>query len=184
MILWLAIEREAVNADELRSNLLKPPPKLTILEALHALRQRSVVERTETGFTLQNVMLEYLAAQLIEQMYEELTSGQLMLFSRYALLKAQTKSYVSESQRRLILIPLANRLVEHLGKARTVAQLTSILAQLRQNQPHQPGYAGGNLLNLLVQINGDLRGFDFSHLAVWQADLRRCGRPRGELPPN
>lgn len=173
LMFWLAVEREGVTGDELRTNLLKLPSKLAVLEALRSLRKRSLVERTETGFTLQNVVLEYLTAQLIERMYDELTSRQPLLFSRYALLKAQAKSYIRESQRRLLLMPLANRLIEQWGKVRAVEQLTAVLAKVRHDQSHQSSYAGGNLLNLLVQLNGDLRGFDFSHLAVWQADLHK-----------
>jgi len=33
----------------------------------------------------------------------------------------------------------------------------------------KPGYAAGNILNLLVQLGADLTGYDFSGLSVWQA---------------
>jgi hypothetical protein len=36
----------------------------------------------------------------------------------------------------------------------------------------QTGYAEGNLLNLLCHLKTDLRGFDFSHLAIRQASLQ------------
>src|SRR5262245_15303531 len=97
-MLWLPVEREPVTAEELRAALVQPPTKLAVLEALRALRQRSLVERTESGFTLQNVVLEYLTASLIEQVYAEITRGPIRLLQRYALLKAQAKSYVRESQ--------------------------------------------------------------------------------------
>lgn len=42
-----------------------------------------------------------------------------------------------------------------------------LLAQQRQKSE----YVAGNLINLLVQINVDLRGSDFSELVVRQADL-------------
>lgn len=34
-----------------------------------------------------------------------------------------------------------------------------------------PGYAAGNILNLLCLLNVDLADYDFSHLTVWQAYL-------------
>ena len=43
---------------------------------------------------------------------------------------------------------------------------------LRARTPQAPGYAGGNVLNLLLHLGRDLRGYDFSDLSVWQADLR------------
>jgi WD40 repeat protein len=171
LMLWLAVEREPVGADDLRADMVQPALKLAMLEALRSLRQRSLVERTATGFTLQNVVLEYLTAYLIEEVSGEIASGQVMLLQRYALLKAQGKSYVQDSQRSLILAPIANRLVEQLSKQNTVERLTILLSDLR-NARLGPGYAGGNLLNLLVYLNGHLRGLDFSQLAVWQAHLR------------
>lgn len=33
----------------------------------------------------------------------------------------------------------------------------------------KPGYAAGNILNLLVHLGADLTGYDFSGLSVWQA---------------
>lgn len=36
----------------------------------------------------------------------------------------------------------------------------------------KPGYAAGNILNMLVHLGADLTGYDFSGLAVWQAYLQ------------
>lgn len=36
----------------------------------------------------------------------------------------------------------------------------------------RPGYAAGNLLNMLLHLGADLTGYDFSGLSVWQAHLR------------
>src|SRR3954451_21946074 len=114
-------------------------------------------------------------SHLIEQMVAEIGDGnvtdQTHFFSRYALLKAGAKSYRRESQRKLIVAPIAERLVERFGKAGAVAHLQNILAGLRAMGEGRPGYAAANLLNLRVTLNGHLRGLDSSRLAVWQADL-------------
>jgi DNA-binding SARP family transcriptional activator len=172
VMLWLAVEREPIEPDELQADLVQPTAKVALLEALQRLRQRSLVERTVTGFTLQNVVLEYLTAYLVEQIGDELSNGVLDLGQRYGLLKAQAKSYVQESQRTLLLAPIVNALCNRLGRSGAEAHLRTIAAELRCTQPRQPGYAGGNLLNLLVHLNGNARGLDFSQLAIWQADLR------------
>ncbi|MEH2059785.1 MAG: NB-ARC domain-containing protein [Nostoc sp.] len=49
--------------------------------------------------------------------------------------------------------------------------LSQILLQLQQ-VPQSVGYAGGNLLNILCQLQTDLSGYDFSHLTIWQAYLQ------------
>jgi uncharacterized protein YjbI with pentapeptide repeats len=36
----------------------------------------------------------------------------------------------------------------------------------------KPGYAAGNILNMLVHLGADLTGYDFSGLSVWQAYLK------------
>ena len=162
-----------MEVDDLRADLVQPAPLLVVLEALQALRRRSLVERTTTGFTLQNVVLEYLTDYLAKQLCDELISGSILLFQRHALLKAQAKTYVQESQRTLLLTPIANKLCDTLGKQGADERLRAITAELRHTQLRQPGYAGGNLLNLMVQmINGNLRGVDFSQLTIRQADLR------------
>jgi WD40 repeat protein/transcriptional regulator with XRE-family HTH domain len=172
LLFWLAVEREPVGLEELRTDLVQLAPKLAVLEALRSLHQHSLVERTVTGFTVQNVVMEYLTVSLIDQVCDEIATGQMVFLYRHALLKAQAKSYVRESQRTLILAPIVRQLVDRLGRTGAVERLSSLLAVLRDTQPLQTGYSAGNLLNLMVQLKGDLRGLNFSQLAVWQADLR------------
>jgi WD40 repeat protein len=45
--------------------------------------------------------------------------------------------------------------------------------KLRGKSPQETGYFGGNILNLLCQLQVDLSGWDFSEIAVWQAYLGR-----------
>jgi WD40 repeat protein/tRNA A-37 threonylcarbamoyl transferase component Bud32 len=194
MIVWLAIEREAIEPDRLLADVVRPVTRRELLETLRALHRRSLLEKGETGFTLQNVVMEFTTDRLVEtvcqeietsppdpsrrsedsaQAYEKVSpSGGLggSHFNRYALIKAQTKEYVRASQTRLILRPVADRLLSTFGPEGLEAQLKDILATLRHAQP---GYAGGNILNLLLHLNCDLSGFDFSGLTVWQAYLQR-----------
>ncbi len=51
-------------------------------------------------------------------------------------------------------------------------QLVQILESLRNATPLEVGYTAGNILNLLCHLGTDLTGYNFSHLTVWQADLR------------
>src|SRR6202040_119623 len=107
----------------------------------------------------------------------ELMSEKLALFASHALMKAQAKDYVRESQVRLILTPVAQRLLTSLGKEGLEKRLKTILSTLRETQPQQPSYASGNVLNLLIQLECDLHGYDFSRLKVWQAFLQGVTLP-------
>lgn len=189
ILFWLAVEREAVDIDQLQENLLQPLPRSHLLQALTQLRRRSLVERVgfgrshpeasaptdreeSIGLTLQNVVLEYVTGRLVEAICQEVAAARPLLFQSHALLKAQTVDYVRESQSRLIIEPIAKRLLAQLGMAGVETQMKRILSFLRRTPGHQTGYAAGNALNLLAALEADLRGWDFSGLAVRQADLR------------
>ena len=172
VMFWLAVEREPVTPDDLARDLVAHSTEVAVLAALHALRHRFLVEHTETGFTLQNVVLEYFTATLIDQVCAEICAGSPDLLQRYALLKADAMSYVRDSQRSLILGPIVSCVTRQLGQLGLSDRFNSMLVKLRGTQQRQAGYTGGNLLNLMVQAGIDLRGQDFSQLALWQADLR------------
>jgi WD40 repeat protein/DNA-binding SARP family transcriptional activator len=172
LLIWLAIEREGVSLQSLSANLIQAPPRSTLLEALRALQRRSLLEKVETGFTLQNVVTEYVTDYVVAQGADEIVQGDLDLLNRHALLKAQAKEYVRQSQVRLILEPLIARLQISLRPSQLAEQIRHILDGLRTNTALPPGYAGGNLMHLLLHLGLELRGFDFSHIPVWQAELR------------
>jgi WD40 repeat protein len=71
----LAIERESVSAAVLRANLVPQETSRAFLEALRALQQRSLLETAGDGFTLQNVLIEYMTERLIAGVCAELTVG-------------------------------------------------------------------------------------------------------------
>ena len=167
ILTWLAIEREPVSVQDLRDNLLGPVTQHDFLEALRALQQRSLLEKQEDGFTLQNVIIEYTTDRFINQVCQELKHDILDTFNRHALLKAQAKEYVRESQTRLILQPVLDWLLVHFRVAGLEARLKEILGTIRR--VGQPGYAGGNILNLLLHLGSKLDDFDFSGLTMYQA---------------
>jgi DNA-binding SARP family transcriptional activator len=78
LLFWLAIEREPVTPVMLRANLVDKGAQRTFLEALRALQRCSLLEKVGEGFTLQNVIIEYLTDRLVENVCAELgnwTSG-------------------------------------------------------------------------------------------------------------
>ena len=97
-------------------------------------------------------------------------------FNRYALLKAQAKAYVRTGQRRLVLEPIARRLQQYWGQQGVATLYQALLTELRTTRQTYPplanGYAVGNILHLLLQMNVELQEYDFSHLTLRQAYLR------------
>lgn len=170
---WLAINREPVTIKELQEDIMPPASKPELLQALESLGRRSLIEKNISGFTQQPVVMEYMIEQLIEQVHQELVEEKLSVFIDYALLKSQAKDYVRESQSRVILEPIAERIKNTFKSLKDVEyKLQKILRQLRGEYAASSGYAGGNVINLLSQLKIDLTGYDFSCLAVWQAYLQ------------
>ncbi|AFY54200.1 WD40 repeat-containing protein [Rivularia sp. PCC 7116] len=170
---WLAINREPVSLSELREDIVTAVSPQKLLEALESLTRRMLIEKSAASFTLQPVVMEYMIHRLVEQVCEEIETGNIDFFRCYALMKATAKDYVKESQIRIIVEPVIDGLFAVLRSKRNIVnQLCQILAQLREESQLEVGYTAGNIINLLNQLQIDLTGYDFSYLTVWQADLR------------
>ncbi|PPS41288.1 hypothetical protein B1A85_17925 [Chroococcidiopsis sp. TS-821] len=171
VIYWLAINREWVTLAELREDFVPQISQSKLLEVLLSLRRRSLLEKNNGLFTLQPVVMEYVTEQLVEHNRAEILTQRLKLFLSHALIKASSKDYIRESQTRVVLAPLAARLIADLGSFKQVEhQLSNIILQLR-SPPFSVSYGGGNAINLLRYLQVDLCGYDFSSLKVWQAYL-------------
>ena len=176
---WLAINREGCTIAELAQDLA-PVPRRHLLDALAALARRHLIETKSAQFTQQPVVMEYVGNQLIDQVCSEIEAAlstgsdqpdmRFPLWRTHALLKAKSKDYVRESQTRMIVQPVIDRL---LAKGRSPATIAAHLKQLlaRLQQQPTPGYGAGNIINLLQHLSVDLTSYDFSGLPVWQAHL-------------
>jgi hypothetical protein len=173
ILYWLAMEREAISLDTLREDLVHPLEKRKLLQALESLRHRSMIETSDPAhFMLQSVIKEYVTNKFVEQVSKEIDTETIGILASHALIKAQAKECVRDSQVRLILMPIVEQLLITHGKEESEQKLKSLLSMLRQTPPGPPSYAAGNILNLLVQLQTDLDGYDFSHLMVRQAYLQ------------
>lgn len=171
-ILWLGINREPVSLLDLQQDMLEGGSQ-QLTEALESLKRRSLIETVKGFFTLQPVIMECANNRLIEQISQEINTGEISLLNSHAIVKAKAKDYVRDSQIRLIVKPVADRVIAELrGKRNLEKQLSQILSTLREEAPLAPGYAAGNIINMLLYLKTDLRGYDFSQLTIRQAYLR------------
>ncbi len=179
ILTWLAVEREPVALKRLHDNLAGNVRRGDLTEAAQSLLRRSLIEAHDAGVGLQNVVLEYLTDRLVAAAVGELETGALDELHRYALMRPKAKEYIRQSQERLIIHPIAEQLAAHRGAAGAVAALRAALDELRRKAA--PGYAAGNLLNLLVYLGADLRGVDCAGLSIWSADLRGVALPEANF---
>ncbi|KYC43838.1 hypothetical protein WA1_01395 [Scytonema hofmannii PCC 7110] len=170
---WLTINREWVLFTDLQKDIIPAVSLKNLLETLESLRLRSLIEKNSGSFTQQPVVMEYVSDRFIENICQEIQNGETALFNSCALIKTQAKDYAINAQIQLLLKPLADKLLNLFGTQENVQNcLNQLLAKLKSFAPRKPGYAGGNILNLLWQLHINLIGYDFSNLTVWQAYLQ------------
>lgn len=178
---WLAISREPISLAALRHKLIPAAKTQTILNVLAALQRRSLIECDPQGqgFTQQPVVMEYMTERVIEQCCELVwgDEGELPgLLNTLALMEADAKDYIRQTQQRVILLPIARQLKERLGSGDVLrGKCDRILQHLHENP--QPGYAAGNLINLMQALQLDFTGYNFSGLCVWQVYLSDLALP-------
>ncbi|MDZ8185048.1 MAG: NB-ARC domain-containing protein [Nostoc sp. ChiSLP02] len=183
---WLAINRESILLSNLQEDLASLAIPHKLLEAVESSIGRSLIDKFQPSlneksgllFTLHSVVMEYVTSKLIQQTYQEIVTQNIVFLKYYALSKAQSKDFIRETQVRLIIKPVIDRLLTIFKTSRKVENhLNEILVKLQRDFPLEPGYASGNILNLLRQLKADFRGYDFSNLSVWQVDMRGVNLP-------
>jgi WD40 repeat protein len=177
---WLAINREWTSVADLSQDMIPQTSRAQLLESLESLSWRSLIEKRSGKYTLQPAVMEYFTDLIVQHICDEILSQTPTLFHSHALLKAQEKEYMRESQILQLLKPILAQLQATLDSAQALEdRLWQLLSQLKlQFKQHpSPSYAGGNLFNLLMQLQSQWCYVDFSDLSIWQADLRHVTLP-------
>ncbi len=172
---WLAINREWTTISELSKDIVPTARKLDLLEALESLMWRSLIEKHLGNYTLQCVVLEYVTDRLVQRITQEITEASftLKLFHSHALVKTTVKDYVRESQMRLILEPVCDRLQTTFFGTKPIQQhLQSVLKEAKHLQNSFFGYSVGNLINLCLGLKIDLSDYDFSNCKIRQVNFQ------------
>ncbi len=173
VIEWLAIAREPVSLETIRKILLGRVTTPALLSALHSLRRRSLVEVRESGFTLQNMVMEYVTGRYIRRCHHAIVDGDLAALDSHALLLAQAKEFVRLGQERVIVQPLLDHLGQQCQSRDAIAhRLLALVVALRTGQVQYTGYAAGNLVNLLRCLAWPLDGVDCSGLTLRETCLQ------------
>ena len=173
IIYWLAISREWVSLKNLQSDIINAVKTRDLLAALESLQSRCLIENNSGKFTLQAVVMEYVIEELIEQVTQEIDRGEIKLFDKYTLIQAQTQDYLRNAQIQFILNPIIDKLFNFWVTKQTIQNhLNQLLSQLKSSISPKPGYAAGNIINILRQLDIELNNYDFSNLNICQANLQ------------
>ncbi|HEY9652682.1 MAG TPA: NB-ARC domain-containing protein [Coleofasciculaceae cyanobacterium] len=167
IIYWLAIANQPISLSELRDEMRFSESSLSkLLAALESLKRRSLLEKDEgpegsdAFFTLQPVFMKYVTNELIEQVCKDCLAvietrsiAKLGLLRSHSLVRDQEQSDSIESQTRLILTRVIDRLSMILNSTKPIEkQLNEVLSMLQKQSPTVIGYAKTNIFNLLKVI--------------------------------
>lgn len=172
LLYWFSINQDAVDLRELQEDLVSQ--SFSLLEILESLNRRSLIEKNNSKFSLQPVVMEYVTINFIDKIYQEVISGDISLFKSHALLKATSADYIQDIQKRLIIKPILERLKLFFGNQHQIeTHLINILDNFREKSLYFTGYAVGNIINLLSCSSSLISNHDFSRLNIQQANLQK-----------
>lgn len=183
ILYWLAISCRPISLFQLQSELISSVLQNTLIESLESLWRRSLIEKKSNLLTVQPIIQKHITNKFVEQVREEIVSFRNRVFSlnllkRYALLQANSSEYIQQAQTRLLLESLITQLKERFQTTHALEKkLKEILVFLSENHSTDIGYIGGNILNILANLDADLRGYNLSNLAIWQANLSKINLP-------
>jgi WD40 repeat protein len=192
ILICLAINRVPMSLKDVREEFISDKLKQELPSNLQSIQRKIPIERHGTSFSIQPVLIEFLTDFIIESVNDELftdnnlvsealvsavlkdfNSKSYLVINRFSLMKAVSKEYIRQSQFRLIVQPITNRLEYKYGSKVIVKLiLNAILNEVRLNKNLPLGYLAGNILNLLMAIDGNLFNVDASNLYIRQANLQ------------
>jgi WD40 repeat protein/transcriptional regulator with XRE-family HTH domain len=180
ILYWLAVSREPLDVEIFQTRSVLHYGVQTFTDGLSALFRRFLIEENEDkdkagknpSFTLQGVITEYVTQRLLNLLHAEILSQTPEILHRYPLLQTRVREYIRQTQIRVIVEPLLSQLKISLKRDEAVkSYLYQLLANMRNLPKDIQGYAGGNILNLLINAGTDLTGLNLTNLTLWQTNL-------------
>jgi hypothetical protein len=192
VVYWLAIEREPISVSRLRADLLLPPMRSQLLEALASLERRCLIDKatptlieekteaSETLFTLQPLVMKYAIEEFIEQALDEIDAvlenqdiEQFKLLRNHSLLKPRSPSNLDSNgvlpyppTRMLTRLKDGLQQMFRCDESGIGQELSEILPLLKGKSPLAVGYAGCNLLELLKALGIDSDTYDWQDIPM------------------
>jgi len=173
VLTWLAIERDPINLITLSNNILPEEFRHNIQVTVEHLDRRSLISLVNKQIVLQPFLVDYIIDNLVSDIVEEILSEKINKFYNFALLKAQAKDPIRNTHGLFIVEPIVQKLISFLGNKQDFVNKLNRILEIVKNKPKElQGYAVGNILNLLTQVNHHLDQYDFSNTNVCQALLQ------------
>ncbi|MDJ0651071.1 MAG: WD40 repeat domain-containing protein, partial [Xenococcaceae cyanobacterium MO_188.B19] len=179
ILIWLAINHKWTTIAELLADIVPTVSRGDLLEALEYLNWRSLIKKQSGKYGIEPMLRDYCLYYLAEIIAQELIDSNLALFNAYALIKTNVTEKIRQIQIQSILEPITARLRGTFTFARALEQqLLLVLSKVRLMQTQGSGYGVGNLINLCIHLEIDLKDYDFSYLTISHAYLKNVNLHR------
>lgn len=189
---WLAVNREPVEIEVLKSDLLTFESKTKVTSSLKKLCTRIPIESSQKYYTLQPVLLDFISLRICNKMgnmyacgsneinnylsrllkddiSKEFKNGEFGLFDRICLVKGSSPEHIRMAQKRTLIFPLLESFNAHSGsKEITLMFLREIVDRYRHLSNGRRSYIGTNIATLIMSSEGKLENEDFSHTTLIQ----------------
>jgi NB-ARC domain len=176
VVTWLAIERQPISLARLRTNFLLPPTPSQLMETLVSLERRSLLDKIAEdnciAFTLQPMVMKYVAEESIEQIIDEIEAvlkhrdlKYFKLLKKYALAKPQSPDSTKNNYDRWMLVRLKDSLLMNFG-SEIGLEIREIVPLMRDKVPPLIGYLSRNLLELLKALEIEINAEEWEDISI------------------
>ncbi len=179
IIYHLAIQREPISLDSLETYLQPLGYAATVVQTIDSLQQRSLLEVTQgLRYTLQNVLMEFMTGATIRELVTEISDNrEVFFFNNLAIYPASSPTYIREIQQRLILTPQIDQLGVQTAPTQPLECCQALLLRWRE-AGLIPGYAVGNIINLLLALGVNLQDYNFADSYIAEVDFQELSLHR------
>ncbi|QSJ19342.1 caspase family protein [Nostoc sp. UHCC 0702] len=168
LMYWLAIKNEPLTREKVRS--LSP----SYNSYINTLTSLSLIIHSPSGYTQLPMIMDYVTEKIIDQVVEDIATKNSQIINDYPLIDSQAKEYIKDIQKRRLIEPIIDKLLKSKnlhGKQTIKENLISLLDNWRKEKPVNR-YMGGNILTLLLHLDIDINGSDFSEIPLGNLDLQ------------
>ena len=155
IVYWLALE-PILSIEKLREKFISPPPQIDIINGLESLIGRDMIEREESGFTLQPTVRESVLNLFIEQISREIKNFQTMAdiqFMRSHKFSDTNNDKKKEYQSPVKLIEKKLYSLEYFRSPEQVIERLQEMQKIIEEKPEaEKGYADENVRELLEEF--------------------------------
>jgi WD domain, G-beta repeat len=167
-MLCLAIYRANISIQKFKDEFFIDKSIAEIRNGLNNLAGNSFIISDSSGYTQNPTVMQCVTQRIIKEICNEILCENFSLITQYALIKTDLRNSVKKAQIDEIILPIISELTHILGSREAVTdKLKNICVMLQgTSETSTRDYTAGNIVNILIHQEIDLRGLNLSSLHI------------------